>query len=62
MIDITDTRLKRYYQSVDGKKFEVTDVSQQSEWVSYRSIETGIDYTCRREAFEQRFREIYVLT
>lgn len=44
----------------DGKIFTVEEVKQVDKelWVYYNSIETGDKYSCRLDAFSERFQPL----
>jgi len=45
------------YTSYNRDQFEVIEhyLKDQDPWVRYRNTQTGQEYTCRQEAFLQRF-------
>jgi hypothetical protein len=59
MIDSTRKQLITRYSSADGQEFKLIDVWVQEPesdiWVKYQNIKTQQEYTCREEAFLERF-------
>lgn len=46
-----------HYSGYDHKIFEVQElyIHEQDPWVRYTNTQTGQEYTCRQQAFLQRF-------
>jgi hypothetical protein len=50
-------KLNDIYSDGNGKMFTITvlELKDNDPWVSYINSRTGQEYTCRQEAFLQRF-------
>ena len=48
------------WTSTDSKEFRVMDlaVTEDDAWVTYTSVDTRQEFSCRLEAFKYRFRPL----
>ena len=62
MIKLTTTRSISHYADSQGNKFKVLALFNPNEdndtWIEYQNIQTNQKYSCRFEAFENRFHPL----
>jgi len=55
---IKEPYIGQVWTSGDGARFQIKDmiITEDDAWISYANVKTLQEYSCRLEAFRQRFQ------